>query len=100
MTACAFGGAGIASGFLASTPARYLGRRSYALYLWNLPIAYYLAGLGLWPQLVLTSMLTLTIAELSYRFVERPALRRKDRLRAASIPAPTAIRAEELKLAA
>jgi peptidoglycan/LPS O-acetylase OafA/YrhL len=88
VAACAFDGAGIATGFLASAPARYLGRRSYALYLWNPPIAYYLAGLGLWPQLVLTSMLTLAIAEFSYRFVERPALRRKDRLRPASIPPP------------
>lgn len=62
----------------------HLGVVSYGIYLWHYPILYVLrsvgiaglagAGLGL--------ALTLVAAEVSFRFVERPALRLKDKMRA------------------
>lgn len=66
---------------LSSAPLKYLGTRSYGLYLWNL-----LALEGLQPFLahpvVLTACalaLSFAMAELSYRWVEMPALRLKRR---------------------
>ena len=58
-------------------PLRYLGRRSYGLYLWHWPVTVFTRpeldvpfdGLRL---LVLRATLTLVLAELSYRLVERP----------------------------
>lgn len=78
---CAFGGGGIAGKILASAPATYLGRRSYAIYLWNLPIAYWLLDLSILQQAAIAVPVTLAAAEASYRLIERPALRRKESLR-------------------
>lgn len=50
-------------------PLRWLGRRSYALYLWHAPIAVWLAGRG--PLATLCGIaLSMAAAELSWRLVE------------------------------
>jgi peptidoglycan/LPS O-acetylase OafA/YrhL len=66
----------------------WVGRRSYALYLWHYPI--FILGNALWsfqmefrPENVLPCWLaSLIVADLSFRLIERPALRLKSRLRA------------------
>jgi peptidoglycan/LPS O-acetylase OafA/YrhL len=52
---------------------RYAGRRSYAIYLWCLPLNYALAAwLGIsWQMDAIFLLLTFGIAELSWRLVER-----------------------------
>jgi peptidoglycan/LPS O-acetylase OafA/YrhL len=78
---------------LDSTPLVWLGARSYGLYLWHLPIhqAFTMLHLGAgWPVaagLAIRLGSTLVVAGLSYRFVEKPALALKRRLRAARAPA-------------
>lgn len=81
---------------LSFPPLVALGRVSYSLYLWHVPV---LAALGIlagglpaqggWPRQVAGVAISLGAAVLSYRFVEQPFLRRKRRLRAAA-PAGTA----------
>jgi peptidoglycan/LPS O-acetylase OafA/YrhL len=68
-------------------PLVWVGKRSYALYLWHYPI--FLLGNALWsfqmefrPENVVPCwLLSLLVADLSFRFIERPALRLKSRLR-------------------
>ena len=83
---------------LGARPLRYLGTRSYGLYLWHYPIFCITRpvvdfdrffGLSGWPVLALRLGLTFGLAELSYRYVEQPirhgALGRyRERLRASS----------------
>ena len=65
---------------LGSQPMRYLGQRSYGLYLWHWPVFMVtrpgldlaLDGMAL---LGLRLAITIGIAELSYRFVEMPIRR-------------------------
>ncbi|HET8971505.1 MAG TPA: acyltransferase family protein [Candidatus Nanopelagicales bacterium] len=62
------------------TPLRYLGTRSYGLYLYHWPIFLVLRpGIDVpwdgFPVLVLRLAVTLAVAELSYRFVEVPVRR-------------------------
>lgn len=57
----------------------YVGRRSYALYLWHMPLAFWLRDLSAVEQLAIGVPLAFAAAELSYRLVERPALRLKQR---------------------
>jgi peptidoglycan/LPS O-acetylase OafA/YrhL len=76
---------------LSSEVAVWLGRRSYAIYLWHVPMFYYLSGriapgplytvLGLF----VIAPASIVIAALSYRFVERPALRLKRRFESVSL---------------
>jgi peptidoglycan/LPS O-acetylase OafA/YrhL len=80
VVACVLGGDGAAMRVLGSRPMVYVGRRSYALYLWHFPISYWLRDVDAVPQIVLATLLSLLAAELSYRLVEAPALRRKQRL--------------------
>lgn len=59
----------------------WLGLVSYGLYLWHEPIVRTLASHGLgpwWAVLVLTLMITMACAALSYYIVERPVLRFKN----------------------
>jgi peptidoglycan/LPS O-acetylase OafA/YrhL len=58
----------------------YLGQRSYALYLWHMPIGAWLRWLPPLEQAIAAGVLSLLASELSYRLVERPALRLKQPL--------------------
>ncbi len=65
---------------LGHQPLRWLGERSYGIYLWHWPIFMVLRpGVDLdldgWPVQVLRFALTFAAAELSYRFVEMPIRR-------------------------
>lgn len=66
-----------ASRVLGTQPLRYLGERSYGLYLWHWPIFMVLRpgidiGLTGLPAFILQMALTMLLAELSYRYVEMP----------------------------
>jgi peptidoglycan/LPS O-acetylase OafA/YrhL len=68
--------------------AVWIGRRSYGLYLYHSPIIYFMAHRGL-PRsqgFVIGVVLSFVLAAASYRFLEKPFLRLKDRHRA--LPAP------------
>jgi len=71
----------------------WVGRISYGLYLWHVPIASKVGGLRL-PEPVkplITFALALAVAAISYRWIERPFLRRKAKLQGAvSVPAKAA----------
>jgi peptidoglycan/LPS O-acetylase OafA/YrhL len=66
-----------AGGVLGAQPLRYIGQRSYGLYLYHWPIFLLLRpeqdiALSGWANVVLRLSLTAIVAELSYRFVEMP----------------------------
>jgi peptidoglycan/LPS O-acetylase OafA/YrhL len=74
---------------LAWSPLVWIGKRSYALYLWHLPV-FFLAG-ALWASGILEYLpsrivpawvITFTMAAASYRWIEAPALRLKSRFAA------------------
>src|SRR5262249_30994311 len=57
------------------TPLRWIGERSYGMYLWHWPIIVLLAPSGWWTgwKIILTqALVTVGVAALSYRFVEQP----------------------------
>jgi peptidoglycan/LPS O-acetylase OafA/YrhL len=65
------------AGLLSRQPLRWLGERSYGIYLWHWPVFMVLRpGVDLdadgWPVQVLRVAVTLVAAELSYRLVEMP----------------------------
>ena len=68
---------GLITRLLALPPARWLGKRSYSLYLWHFPAAVMIpAVLGRsWWALLVALAVTGLLTTLSYRLVERPALR-------------------------
>jgi peptidoglycan/LPS O-acetylase OafA/YrhL len=84
-------GGGLLSRVLALRPLVGLGRISYGLYLWH-PLVFFSTGYFRTKPLALA--VSLTLALLSYRFVELPFLRRKAQLaehspeRAPALPAP------------
>ncbi|TPE48401.1 acyltransferase family protein [Amaricoccus solimangrovi] len=85
-------GAGTSAGALLSTaPLVYVGRISYSLYLWHWPVIvfYRLArGQALAPlDILLVLALSWLLADLSFRFVERPFRTRAIRL----VPAPRVV---------
>lgn len=70
------------SGSFTWSPLRYLGRISYGVYLWHLPVLVILgAQEGLRGPLVgvVGCMLAIAIADVSYRYVERPRPARAER---------------------
>jgi peptidoglycan/LPS O-acetylase OafA/YrhL len=76
--------AGLASAYPSPTrttlswrPLRLLGLVSYAIYLWHYPLLRYGQLVGLSPLVCLAA--TAAFATVSYRYVERPALRLKTR---------------------
>lgn len=76
---------------LSSRPLVYLGRISYGLFLWHMPIFHYLAKHGgTWPvaiKAVVGFGATFALSALSYRFIESPFLRRgRSRRRADRVP--------------
>jgi peptidoglycan/LPS O-acetylase OafA/YrhL len=79
---------GTRAGILGWEPLRYVGRRSYALYLWHLPCIFLM---GRWLGVSLGSGLlaicaALAVAEASWRLVENPIL--SATTARASLPAP------------
>ena len=67
-------------GWIGSQPWRWIGQRSYGLYLWHWPIFMVTRPMLDWPLdgpivLVLRLALTFGVAELSYRYVEIPIRR-------------------------
>lgn len=65
------------SGILSTQPLKYIGQRSYGIYLWHWPIFVVLRpgidiGLEGLSAFALQLTLTLVLAELSYRFIEQP----------------------------
>lgn len=77
VSAAATARSGYVHAALASRPIVFLGRRSYALYLWHLPVAHWLRDIEPLPHVVLCSLVSLGLAEVSWRVVEEPALRFK-----------------------
>ncbi|MFD2092774.1 acyltransferase family protein [Blastococcus deserti] len=67
---------------------RWTGARSYGLYLWHYPVILLVSATGLVPytrpKQVLEVALSFTVAALSYRWIEQPFLRRRERFRAAT----------------
>jgi peptidoglycan/LPS O-acetylase OafA/YrhL len=75
-------------GVLAWRPAVYLGKISYGLYLYSLPICILGADKGINPLILIGA--SVAVAALSYEFVEKPFFRFKDRLeRRTAIAIPT-----------
>lgn len=67
---------------LSLEPMRHLGQISYGVYLYHWPIFLWLrqkTDLEQWPRFLLGVLLTITVAEISYRFLEMP-IRRGQRL--------------------
>jgi peptidoglycan/LPS O-acetylase OafA/YrhL len=99
--------AGRAHSFLTWGPVRWLGERSYSFYLFHLAILYELAprlvvGGYKWTLLVLfpvALVATALAAEVSYRLVERPFLRRKARAHAPAdaYPQPGELASQEAR---
>jgi peptidoglycan/LPS O-acetylase OafA/YrhL len=73
--------AGLPARLLSTQPLVWVGQRSYGIYLWNLPIIAVVAAfeIGDNVQLVVKIILTFVIPAVSYRWVEMPFLRLKNR---------------------
>ena len=88
------------SRLLSWRPLVYLGLISYALYLWHLPVYKLLyRQLDGWPWGLVAAIavtLSLALASLSYRFVERPFLGH----RRAAAPNPSAVPSGEARTVA
>ena len=79
---------------LGSTPLRWLGLRSYSLYLWHFPINWWIESFhphSLPAPVMIVGKLAvfMVAAELSYRFIEQPFRRRRNRPVILAAPAET-----------
>lgn len=72
-----------AAGVLGGRVLRWLGERSYALYLWHFPAFWTLGHLPLWIGAPIGFTVALSAAEASYRYVEQPVRQRARRWLAA-----------------
>jgi peptidoglycan/LPS O-acetylase OafA/YrhL len=79
LTAGFFANQGTGHWLLTNRAIVYVGKRSYALYLWHYAIGYWLRDLDTVPQILLSFAVSFLAAELSHRLVEAPALRLKGR---------------------
>ena len=83
-------------------PLRWIGERSYGIYLWHWPLLLIVAALGAnagaepWVVPTLTLVLTLVFAALSYRFVEQPIRQLGLRKAVASVLRPMRLRGRSL----
>lgn len=68
---------------LASPPALWIGRRSYAIYLWHLPLIVLVRAVVDAPlaATIVSFAATFLFAELSFRYLEQPVLRLRSQLR-------------------
>jgi peptidoglycan/LPS O-acetylase OafA/YrhL len=73
--------AGNAPGWLSHPVARWIGVRSYAMYLWHFPLMRNRWIIDGDPDIVWGFVLTFAAAALSYRFIEAPCLALRARLR-------------------
>jgi peptidoglycan/LPS O-acetylase OafA/YrhL len=80
---CAALGDSAVSRALAARPLRFLGRISYSLYLWHLPVivAFGLSPAAGGPRAALAGAVAIVLAIGSHYFVERPFLRMKHRVK-------------------
>jgi peptidoglycan/LPS O-acetylase OafA/YrhL len=86
--------------FLESAPVARAGLISYGVYLWHFPLALFLRREfpdllyggwgGMFVALVVMAGTTTVLSVLTYRFVEKPALARKNAMVSAPAPAPVA----------
>lgn len=80
---------------LSSRPVVWIGQRSYGIYLWH-PVGLWVLAARFpsqWMQLGVTVAASFALAELSWRFVEKPALRYKERFaRVTSIEPPPPVK--------
>jgi peptidoglycan/LPS O-acetylase OafA/YrhL len=78
---------------LQARPLVGLGRISYGLYLWHVPLLAALGAAALdrgLPISIAAAIASIVIAALSHRYVETPFLRTKSRVRSTAVPAPAA----------
>jgi peptidoglycan/LPS O-acetylase OafA/YrhL len=83
-------------GVLASAPLRALGAVSYGVYLWHMPVLFWLQLHGLFPRTALAALPlvlgpTLVLGAASWWLVERPALRWVERVGSRSVRTRTRI---------
>jgi peptidoglycan/LPS O-acetylase OafA/YrhL len=79
-------------------PLVFVGLASYSLFLWHEPLIQWSSDVGLtfngtagfWANLAIVALVSVTLATVTYRFVELPALRRK--VRSARSPDPGRVR--------
>jgi peptidoglycan/LPS O-acetylase OafA/YrhL len=79
-------GGGLVGDVLRSPPVRWVGKISYSLYLWHVPVIVlvlrYLESAGGVTRVAVAAVLSIAAAAGSYYLVEAPALRKKDQLEA------------------
>jgi peptidoglycan/LPS O-acetylase OafA/YrhL len=87
------GGAPGIGRIFAAGPAVWLGTRSYAIYLWHVPLIALGEARGWSPSMaaLIGVPTAIIVSEISYRLVERPFLRLKSRLHPRPGPAPNEI---------